>query len=272
MSIALKNKWLYYLDEKHQVHGKVHASEFQVTDLKMIDKTTVASFSDGTIKFWNYNCRECCATWRAECNFADARNPLVFDVSDTKVVSGRAGVQHFDTVTQKLIHEWPAPTYVSALSLNPNNDSVVAIGLANGCINGIDLRTNEIIVRQNFGVKEPIFKISQNRNGAEFQYLSTLSGKVIEWNTTTQTFRPIQSPSIPDSSTLIQFDVHKSLPLIALETSIGCPYIISPQSNILYTMKNVPPGSVFAFHPILPLITVATPNCDTMTFDILLCP
>ncbi|OHT05362.1 hypothetical protein TRFO_05942 [Tritrichomonas foetus] len=269
MSVATKNKWIYYLNESFEVLGKVHASEFPITDLRMIGKTTVAACSDGTIKLWNYDSRECCATWRADCNFTDAQNPLLFDVTSTKIVTGRNSVQCFDTVTQKLVNEWSAPSRITAVSLHPGNENICVVGLFNGNMIAIDLRTKETSVNNellSIGVRDPIVRISPNRNGADFEYAVTTSGKLIEWNATSHNVRIINS----HSNNVSEFDMHRSLPLIAIGSKTEAPAILTPQGQVLHKTKNVQPGAVFSFHPILPVITFGTSNCELMAYDILL--
>lgn len=280
--IASSTKWLYSLDQSLNVSSKVKVSDFPVSDLKLMDEVStstntklqfaVAACFDGTVKLWRCGSRDCFGSFRADCKFSDVTNPLLFDIDSMskKIVTGRNGIQFFDLNNQKLISDWTTPSTVTALALHPGNENICVAGLLNGNVNAFDLRMKE---KQSIdfgkiisvGVNEPIVKIIPNRNGADFVYCATSTGKIIEWNASTSTMKIIKSQI---NSQLAQFDVHKILPLVAIAAVDDSPLICSPNGKVLYKVKNIPPGSVFAFHPILPIISFGTPNSDVLTYDI----
>lgn len=275
--IASKTKWLYHVDQSMNVASKVRISEFPVSDLKLADfgyksKVAVAACYDGTVKLWRCGTRDCYSSFRAECTFTDAQNPLLFDInnSSNKIVTGRNGIQFYDMKNQKLISSWSTPSRVTAIALHPGNENLCVVGMMSGSVNCFDLRMKEKMSIDfgkiiSVGVNEPITKIKTNRNGGDFVYCATSAGKIIEWNATTSTMKIINAQI---NLQLADFDVHKNLPLVAISAVDDSPLICSPKCKILYKAKNIPPGSVFAFHPILPIISFGTPNCDLLSYDI----
>lgn len=276
--IASKSKWLYHVDQSMKVTSKVRISEFAISDLKLMElnddqnKIAVVSCYDGTVKLWKCGTRDCYSSFRADCTFTDAQNPLLFDINNfsKKIVTGRNGIQFYDMKNQKLISSWSTPSRVTAISLHSGNENMCIVGMLSGSVNCFDLRMKEKISIDfgniiSVGVNKPITKINTNRNGADFVYGATSAGKIIEWNATTSTMKIINAQI---NSQLAEFDFHKSLPLMAIQSVDDSPLICSPQGKVLYKAKNIPPDSVLAFHPVLPIISFATPNCDLLSYDI----
>ncbi|KAK8857880.1 hypothetical protein M9Y10_012976 [Tritrichomonas musculus] len=274
--VAAKCKWMYHVDQQLNVSSKVKASEFPISDMKMTDdsKTAIAACCDGTIKMWHCGCNECYSCFRADVCFDDDQNPLLFDITtfSKKILTGRNGIQYYDMSTQRLISDWSTPYRVTAMTVHPGNENIAVVGLVNGNINAFDLRMKEkksinfgkII---SVGITEPIIKMASNTNGAGFLYGATASGKIIEWNATTNAVKIIKAQI---SSQLASFEMHKNLPLVAMAAVDDSPMICSPSGKILYKAKNIPPGSIFTFHPILPIISFGTPNSDLLSYDVLL--
>lgn len=273
--VACRNKWVYHLDSSLDLCNKVRISESQVTDMKMYNSDiTVVSCSDGTIRLLKRGQKDCCACFRADTLYEDTQNNLVFDPHRNKqgIITGRNGIQFFDLNSQKFVSEWKTTSRITALALHPNNHDICVVGFDNGNISALDLRMkNESAIENgmlfSFGIKEPIVKVMSNNNGAEYEYGATISGKILEWNSTAGSIQIIKTNL---GAPLFDFDVHKTLPLWAISSTTDSPAICNPKGQILYKVKDMPPGSVFAFHPILPIITFGSPDSDILSYNILL--
>ena len=142
-------------------------------------------------------------------------------------------------------------------------------GYTNGNVMAFDMRisgSNDAskIVSMNLG--DAVIGISENRNGGDFLYAMSSGGKCMSWNSATNTFET----AFHSRSAVEHFDVHSGLPIVAYSGPRDQPVLANTSGNALFTVKTAETGSIFSFHPILPVITFGSPNC-IQSYNILLC-
>jgi hypothetical protein len=115
---------------------------------------------------------------------------------------------------------------------------------------------------------ERVLRISDNRNGRERLYAASAAGRVVVWEAATNS-----TETAFNLRTQIDcFDVHSALPIIAYSKAKEPPVVCAMNGTPLCTAKAIECASVFAFHPILPIITFGLPNGNLMLHDILISP
>lgn len=257
---------------------------------------------DGCMKLWDMQNKEPCAAWRASSFFNDDSTPLYFTAADTNsnteyasmqpnymsksnyqthIVSGRGSSEIcvWDLASQKLVCEYlnpgPIKEYnkeVSAMTIHPKDPNVVVIGYSNGLITSLDTRapSNNSVAPSNVTLNitlsgEKIICFSTNRNGDDFLYAATSAGNAVVYSASNNM---ISTAYLSRKNGMTSFSGHQMLPLLSYSNKLDCPVIVSSYNKILSRLNNFSPGSLVLFHPIFPVITVASPASEIVTYDI----
>ena len=278
IAVATSQRWVYYMDEdlncKYQTHLDYEISDVKVVDLNGVSYVLTMT-SNGCAGIWNPLNKHMSAIWRTDANYICDNIPqLVAALNNHRCIAtvrGNGGVALWDIESQKLAGEWnyTESNIASAICLLPGNPNIVMAGYTNGNVMAFDMRisgSNDAskIVSMNLG--DAVIGISENRNGGDFLYAMSSGGKCMSWNSATNTFET----AFHSKSAVEHFDVHSGLPIVAYSGPRDQPVLANTSGNALFTVKTAETGSIFSFHPILPVITFGSPNC-IQSYNILLC-
>lgn len=278
MVVGTSQRWMYYMDEDLNVKHQMHL-EYEISDLKIVDLNgisyVVSMTSNGCAGIWKPENKYMSATWRTDANYICDNIPqLVATVNNHNriaTVRGNGGIALWDVETLKLAGEWnySESNIASALCLLPGNPNIVMAGYSNGNIIGFDMRISgsnaqSKIIGMNMG--DNVIGISENRNGGDFLYAASSSGKCVFWNSATNTFQD----AFNCKCTMEQFDIHSALPIAAYSRVKEQPVLANTSGSTLFNVKTTDPGSIFSFHPILPVITFGSQS-SIQSYNVMLC-
>lgn len=278
LAVGTTQRWVYYMDEdlntKHQIHV-----DYDISDLKVVDweGTTyvVTMTADGCGGVWKPGNKSMSAIWRTDANYICANLPQLAATANNyhfvATVRGNGGVALWDMETLKLAGEWNfhESNIASALCLHPGNPQIVMAGYSNGSVVAFDMRINgsndkSKILSASLG--DRVVGISGNRNGGDWLYAASSSGKCVLWNAATNSI----ANAFNTKTAMEHFDVHSGLPIFAYSGARDQTVLCNTSGNTLFTTKGTDPGSIFLFHPILPVITFGSPG-GIQSYNVVLC-
>jgi hypothetical protein len=98
-------------------------------------------------------------------------------------------------------------------------------------------------------------------------YAASSGGKVFVWDAVSHQIEP----TLNLNCQLESFDLHSALPIAAFGRLREQPILWNTNNvAVLGTARSVEPGSIFAFHPILPTITFGLTSGHVVSYDITL--
>ena len=283
IALGTRANYVMIYDDLLNVQSKIK-SESSISDILFINSNNIFSdeyslcaiaSSDGCLKLWDHRHKEPCATWR--CDLSVENSPLYVVQNGERLITARGnnGICVWDINSLRLINEISSSKeslphqnrYATAMLSHPSDSNISVVGYSNGQINAIDFRisppNSNIIV--SFTLNEKIVNLGLNRNGGDSVYAATSNGSIIIWN---YAMNSIKSSDVNINYGITNFSSHPLLPLLAYTNMNEEPNIVGVRGQVYSKLRHVSPGSVLAFHPVLPRITFGSPNGEVLTYNI----
>ena len=280
-AFATSNREIYYFDEDLNHFSQVKLNDFEISDLSILDfnqnSYIISSTSNGCVHIWNPGSKYASATWRSDANYICDNIPQYCAVSQNHpkiaTVRGNGGIALWDIESQKLVGEWCLmdQNVASKIIYLPGSTDVALAGYVSGNIIGVDFRVASGLKSSrimSFSLADRLVSFGGNRNGGEFIYATSQSGRCVCWNAISKQL----NNCVTHNNEVSHFDVHTVLPLLVFSKPKENMTITSPTGQVLYSAKSISPDSNYKFHPILPVITFSQPNGEIQTFNIVLSP
>jgi hypothetical protein len=280
IAMATSQRSLCHMDENLGSVQQIQIPDSDISDLHWTDfngvSYVVACTSDGCTHLWIPGSTKLAATWRTDANYVCDNLPQLAAVTPHSPViitaRGNGGIGLWDLETQQLAGEWNfhEANVVTTLCFRLDNPNIAIAGYSNGSIAAIDMRISGADDASKFwyiNIGDRVVQIRENRNGRERMYAASSSGKVFIWDAVSHRLEP----SLNLKTTVDSFDLHSALPIAAVGRPKERPTLYRSTDMLpLCSAKDVDPGSIFAFSPILPTITFGLPNGHVISYDIAL--
>ena len=193
----------------------------------------------------------------------------------SQIVSSRGNngiVRLWDINYQKLVAEYSsgAKDVVTAIAMNPFSSDLCVAGHRNGLIVELDLRCNmDVKYLQNIAAPratEEIMGIVGNTglDNKPLYVAATRNGSCVKWSSLDN----CAVISLNDKAPIVDFDCHLHSPLIVFSPLNSSPIMTDLNGNLHHVLKNVPNGSICAFHPVLPTVAFGTPRGEIISVEL----
>ena len=278
LAVGTSQRWVYYMDEDLNTKYQIHV-DYEISDMKVVDwdgqSYVLTMTADGCSSIWKPGNKCMSAMWRTDANYICGNLPQLAATANNyhyiATVRGNGGVALWDVETLKLAGEWNfrESNIASALCLHPGNPQIVMAGYANGNLIAFDTRiagNNEKSKIFSASMGDRVVGISGNRNGGDWLYAASCTGKCMLWDAAKSVF----ANAFNSKTAVEHFDVHSGLPIFAYSGARDQTVLCNTSGNTLFTTKGAEPGSIFTFHPILPVITFGS-QAGIQSYNIVLC-
>jgi len=263
MSITVSTKddqIILYDDElkrKKEYSFKSKISEMLSSEWSNIPVLAACSTS-GKVTLINSESYEIVSSFSAHPSSKESKSQLM-SLSNTRpriaTSIPNGGITLWDVQKEMLVSEASISNHnLSSMYISCIDDNLLYLGDDMGGFFSYDIRSSQIVFQELLKEKGSVFKIAGTRYGQKLVHFITDKGYLMTYDN-----RSTIEESKFVSPTPFDYTVHEIFPIQILSPESSPPVILTPQSELLWTLPDTLKKSSVASHPNLPVFACSSP-------------